>query len=203
MAVNLSRPRAFTATDWERAMMAQSVVKPHQAASIDEMKSRFSQGWPSTERAPQETEPSNGFICIDGLCMARDTSGAIVAHATSMPAALPACGLASLIVIADATAANPCPHTDTVVMTARELALHGSASVTFARNGRPVVRHAIGETLRPWHDHRRFSREARGMPPWQPRPRKQTVSEAAGTGSGTSSTSPEAADDAIAPVSAP
>lgn len=169
MAVNLSRPRAFTATDWERAMMVQSVVKPQRAASTDQMKSSFLEGRPQAAGSPEETEASGGFLCAGELCMGRDVSGAIVAHAASMPAALPACGLASLIVIADATAANPCPHTDTVVMTARELALYGSASVTFDGSRRPTIRHAIGSELRPWHDHRRFSREARGMPPWQPR----------------------------------
>ena len=57
-----------------------------------------------------------------------------------------------------------------VVVTKRELALHGSAEVRF-KNGKVDLRHAIGHELRPWHDHRRYSREARGLPPY----RRQTA----------------------------
>jgi hypothetical protein len=35
-------------------------------------------------------------------------------------------------------------------------------------DGNNRVVFAIREPYRPWHEHRRFSREARGLAPWQP-----------------------------------
>lgn len=85
------------------------------------------------------------------------------------------------------------------VITARDLARRGSAAVRFITppksprqyglsapgsansTGPPdadvaapdipkaVVSYAIAEPYRPWHTHRAFSREARGLPPWEPR----------------------------------
>lgn len=188
LAVNRTRPRAFTATDWQRAMAAKGFVKPKAAESAAELAMLLHAPSHSemvaavarltaSRNAEVLTPPASGFLCAADLCMARMTGGAIIAHAPSMPAALPACGVASLIVIADATAANPCPHTATVVVTLRHLALRGSAMVSFDSAGRPILRYAIGDEFRPWHDHRRFSREARGMPPWQPRKREMPAQE--------------------------
>jgi competence protein ComEC len=53
-------------------------------------------------------------------------------------------------------------------VTKRELARHGSAAIYFASPGsKPEIRHAVAEPYRPWHAQRRFSRAARGMPPYQ------------------------------------
>ncbi|MDP3896706.1 MAG: ComEC/Rec2 family competence protein [Mesorhizobium sp.] len=125
--------------------------------------------------APHVPPPGTGFACGEKLCLARHATGAVIAHAETMAAAETACAQAAVIVIADATAANPCPHRDVKVITARHLALRGSAQIAFDAAGKAVIRHAIAEPLRPWHDHRRFSRAARGMAPYvaptrQPRP---------------------------------
>jgi competence protein ComEC len=93
-------------------------------------------------------------------------------HAAGSDAAKPFCDSAALIVIADASAENPC-GANAAVLTLRDLARHGSASVNFEGEGdRPVVRavFAIDEPYRPWHTQRAFSREARGMPPYQGKP---------------------------------
>jgi ComEC/Rec2-related protein len=149
IAANRSRPNAFTVEDWLRALMAEEAVKPTDGS-----------------------EPRDkAFACKDGLCLVRHPDGPVIAHAETMPAAERACSVAALIVIADATAANPCPHTQTRVITARHLALSGSAEIRLDPHGGVAVRHAIGETLRPWHDHRRFSRTARGMAPYKRRER--------------------------------
>lgn len=114
-----------------------------------------------------------GFSCGAKLCLARHGSGAVIAHTETMAVAEAACAFAAVIVIADATAANPCPHSDVKVITARHLARRGSAEIAFDAAGAPSIRHAIGATLRPWHDHRRFSRASRGMPPYVA-PRRET-----------------------------
>jgi ComEC/Rec2-related protein len=178
IALNRSRPNLFTVEDWSRALMAEGVVKPTDGS-----------------------EPADeAFACKDGLCLARHPHGPVIAHAETMPAAERACGVAVLIVIADATAANPCPHTQSQVITARHLALRGSAEIRLDPHGGMTVRHAIGKTLRPWHDHRRFSRAARGMPPYK-RPDKPPGDQAAGAPAKTaaSSSAPAATPDKAPP----
>jgi ComEC/Rec2-related protein len=145
LAVNRARTNAFTVEDWSRALVTPAVLKPEDGS-----------------------EPGNaGFTCTNGLCLARHSGGAILAHADTMPAAERACGVAALIIIADATAANPCPHSTTRTITARHLALNGSAELRFDAHGDVAIRQAIGEAMRPWHDHRRFSRAARGIAPYK------------------------------------
>lgn len=156
LALNRARANAFTVEDWSRALLADAIAKPAEGS-----------------------EPgAKNFACSNGLCLANHQGGAVIAHAETMPAAERACGVAALIVIADATAANPCPHTQTRVITARHLALAGSAEIRLDAHGGITVRHAIGETLRPWHDHRRFSRAARGIAPYK-RPDKPPGEQAA------------------------
>jgi competence protein ComEC len=81
-----------------------------------------------------------------------------------------------VVVVQDPTSAQVCRE-DVVVVTARELATGGAVEITLSANG-PVsdarVRRAVAEPLRPWHDHRQFSRAARGLGP----PERRTVSPA-------------------------
>ena len=147
LAVNRSRPSAFTVEIWSAALRTRTVERPEDTTGI-----------------PKAGENEQAFQCGEGLCLARHASGAVVAHAANAQSAEPACGVAMLIVIDDATAANSCGRG--VTITKRDLALRGSAAVRFGDAG-TAIRHAIGETLRPWHDHRGFSREARGMAPYK------------------------------------
>lgn len=140
IAFNRPRPRAFTADNWRRAFGGGAMVGPGKDGS---------------------------FSCANGLCVARRGDSAVLAHAADAAAAQPACGVAALIVIADATAENPCGAGEAAVITARDLARRGSAEIRFS-NGAAHVRHAIAEPYRPWHEHRRFSRAARGLAPWRP-----------------------------------
>src|SRR5690606_32650709 len=81
---------------------------------------------------PDDSQPiSEGFVCLEGLCLARHFSGATVAHALDPQAALDACPVASVIVIDDATAGNVCRWKEVLVVTKRDLALDGSAAITF------------------------------------------------------------------------
>jgi competence protein ComEC len=149
LAVNRPRPSSFTLGIWEAALRTADVVKPGKV-----------------EGAVPAADGETPFLCGEGLCAAQHASGAIVAFAESGEAAGPACGLAALIVIDDAMADNVCPAASATVITKKELAWRGSAEIRFRDSG-PEVRYAIGETLRPWHDHRRWSREARGLPPYR------------------------------------
>lgn len=149
IALNRPRPRAFTADNWRRAFGGGAMVGPGK---------------------------DGGFSCSDGLCLARRGDGAALAHAADAAVARPACGVAALIVIADATAENPCGAGEAAVITARDLARRGRAEVRFA-DGAAHIRHATAEPYRPWHEHRRFSRAARGLAPWRPQERDQPRSD--------------------------
>lgn len=160
VAVNRARPRAFTIQNWLRAFGASDVARPGKAEGAGDLQARL--GSAGDESA---------FLCGDGVCVARHAGGAAVVHARDAASAVQACGHAAVIVIDDATASNPCGGVATVVVTKRDLARRGSAEITFrgvASEGHLNIRFAIDEPYRPWHQHRRFSREARGLPPRQP-----------------------------------
>ncbi len=112
--------------------------------------------------------PEKRFVCENGLCLARHPSGIVIAHAASASALARACGQADLIVVADATARRQCATGRPRIITARDLARRGAAAVYVDRsgNGRPrlAVEMAVATPYRPWHAHRVFSREARGLP---------------------------------------
>ena len=147
LAVNRSRPSSFTVDNWSKALMGKGIIRPAEGL------------------LPASGE--HAFACSEGLCLARHASGATVAFAASQPAAQAACGSARLLLIEDATAANPCGP-GTHVVTKRDLARKGSAAIGFTDTGGIAdIRFAIGEEERPWHNQRRFSREARGLPPYQ------------------------------------
>jgi ComEC/Rec2-related protein len=131
-------------------------------------------------RQDADKSPSTGFTCTEGVCLAHHPSGAIVVHALDAQAALDACATASVIVIDDATAKNICRWKDVLVVTKRDLALNGSAAIVFSGKtvgGAPrivaAIQYAISRPFRPWHEQRRFSREARGLPAYK-RPDKST-----------------------------
>jgi competence protein ComEC len=129
---------------------------------------------PATVRLSAETSPppdnipGTGFDCDASRCTIRHPSGHIVVHTADAFAARSACNYAALIVIDDATAELSCGNPAVAIVTKRELARHGSAAIYFVGPGsKPEIRHAVSEPYRPWHAQRRFSRAARGMPPYQ------------------------------------
>jgi ComEC/Rec2-related protein len=190
LAVNRARPNAFTVENWRRALRTETIVGPidslkpktgrkgivilETSAAIDPDDSPAEQVASSVPRqaddkAAADAISGSGFDCHDGLCIAVHSSGAIVAHATNIRAARRACDYASLIVIDDATAQNVCSTGPPLILTKRELAKHGSAAVYLSNDETgqtPEVRFALSEPYRPWHAQRRFSREARGLPPY-------------------------------------
>jgi competence protein ComEC len=119
-----------------------------------------------------------GFSCAGAVCAARHPAGSNVVFTSDAEEGRRACSYAGVIVLTDATTPLQCAEHSVLVITARELARKGSAAIYLGRanpaNGsaasdagplRPQVEHAVPTSSRPWHAHRVFSREARGLAP--------------------------------------
>lgn len=172
IAVNRPRPNAFTIDNWGRALDAQGVQVPERRKqwNRDDLP-------PKMMGEEKGAAAGSGFRCADRICVARHPSGAQIVQAPDADSARAFCITASLIVIEDATARNPCRNAGPAVVTRRQLAQKGSAEV-FLSSGAPSsgaastgstpeIRFSIEGDYRPWHTQRRFSREARGMPPYE------------------------------------
>ena len=117
LAVNRTRPNAFTTEDWQKALMADTVLKPTNIAA---------------EGAAQPRAPiGDHFHCSKDVCLASTAGGAVVAYTAVAANATALCSTASLIVIDDATAESPCAPGAATVLTKRDLARRGSASISF------------------------------------------------------------------------
>jgi ComEC/Rec2-related protein len=170
LAVNRNRPNAFTMQNWLHASAASTVSGPRNGESAEIRRIALGPQRPTT---PED----GGFLCADGSCMARTPDGLLVLHVPDAAAAEGWCGSASVIVIDDATAQGACPaRTEQIVLTSRDLARRGSAEIHLRPDGSLVLTHAVAEPYRPWHRHRHFSREARGLPPYE-RPQSADAAE--------------------------
>jgi ComEC/Rec2-related protein len=155
LAVNRQRPNGFTIDNWAMALAAPELLRP--------------------AKEGEGEAASDGFVCSESACVARTTRGHLIVHTADRSTAAEFCGTASLIVMDNATVRNPCPTgSAATVVDKRTLARRGSASVVFtegAAKSMPsvTVDHAIDEPFRPWHEHRHYSREARGLPPYERR----------------------------------
>lgn len=151
LSVNRARPSSFSMDDWKRALLSDLVITPVKPGAD-----------PGREVWP------GAFSCEAGVCLASFPSGSLVVHAKTAEFATAFCTEAALIVVEDATVEEPCgPNSRVLVLTGRDLARKGAASVHMVPGDRPRVVHAITEPWRPWHYHRAFSRAARGLPPYQ------------------------------------
>lgn len=142
LAVNRSRPNAFSLDEWRRAVNVEKIVRPG----------------------------AGGFTCENGLCVFGKPGGPLVVHVETGDAET-WCGRAALIVFADPVAKTRCRPGEATVILRRTLARRGSAAIDFIQKdgrSRVVVEHAIAEPFRPWHAHRAFSRAARGLPERKP-----------------------------------
>lgn len=187
LAVNRPRPNGFTVEDWTRATVSEALVKPRQNRAADtgsEEKAEPRKGQlPAAEDRPlpviplDELAENAGFYCDAGLCVLRHRSGQLVIHASEASLVASFCREAVLVVIDDATAQNPCPAT--TVLTKRHLARRGTATIDRLKGEAPQsVSFSLAEPYRPWHHHRQFSREARGIAPFRPKKRETaTVKE--------------------------
>jgi len=181
IAVNRARPNEFTIDNWKRAMRASEIVRPE--GRQQRMVPREQNEGAAKEAADVSASANgqSGFVCSEGLCLARHPSGIAVAHALDAQAAMDACAVAAVIIVDDATAKDLCRWKDVVVVTSRDLALRGSAAIFLPGAVTELTAHgpnaaiatvefAISQPFRPWHEQRRFSRAARGLPPYQRKP---------------------------------
>ncbi|MFD1986891.1 ComEC/Rec2 family competence protein [Mesorhizobium newzealandense] len=171
LAVSRARPNEFTVDNWKRALTSETIVVPEV----------FNNGDGQFDIADAAGIPPGApFYCASGVCLAKHPSGAIIAHVEDRKDAWKACGFADLIVINDATAYDPCHNPLVLVITKRQLARKGSAAVFFDRESATTpatVSFAVDRPYRPWHTQRKFSREARGLPPFR-KPEKPVASPA-------------------------
>ncbi len=198
VAINRSRPGEFTMENWKRALTATEVVGPagrqNRPATGEAANAADGPAGRATDVARPPSAP--GFACADGLCFARHPTGAVIVHALDGQAALDACAIASVVVVEDPSAENVCRSRGVLVITGRDLARQGSAAITLAAGSAPRVDYAIARPYRPWHDHRRFSRAARGLPPHRTAAAKPDDAPEAGKRPGNASTPRNTADAA-------
>jgi ComEC/Rec2-related protein len=147
LAVNRQRPNAFTMRIWQAAATAPGILKPEKAAA--------------PEQAIAVRSGASGFICDDGLCLARHAGGAIVAHAADGRNAARVCSMARVIVVEDAPRKPVCAGSNVLIVSQGELASRGSAEIRFIGEQTARIRFAIAEPYRPWHLHRAFARPGR------------------------------------------
>lgn len=157
LAVSTQRGGGFTLQNWQRATASSLIRRPAEDPAAN----------PARAAASPGAHRSKIFSCADGLCISR-MAGGIVAHAAGAQAAERACRVASVLVLDYALASRPCGRGGRrpLIITQRELALRGSATLwpRAAGTRSPLTAiFAIPEPLRPWHEHRRYSRAARGL----------------------------------------
>ncbi|QPC92876.1 ComEC/Rec2 family competence protein [Mesorhizobium sp. INR15] len=170
LAVNRPRPNEFTVDNWKRALRSETIVLPEVFSKED---AQF-------DIDPADLPSGAPFYCMAGVCVARHPSGAIIAHVEDRKDAWRACAFADLIIINDATAYDPCHNPLVLVLTKRQLARKGSAAIFFDRLSATAparISFAVDRPYRPWHEQRKFSREARGLPPYV-KPEKQAAPQA-------------------------
>ena len=177
LAVNRARPNEFTVDNWQRALVAEEVVGPLRA------KPDSSNDPKGLRNSSDSNGPQSAFVCSDGLCLVQHPSAGLIAHAEHEVAARRACASADLIIVNDATVKDICPSSEAAVLTSRQLARLGSAAIFLkpaSDKGRQKIkiRHAVAKPYRPWHTQREFSREARGLPPYQRTDKRSKASEA-------------------------
>lgn len=142
LAVTAARGGGFTLQSWERAAAA-----------------------PATR--PNSGGPGASFNCTEEVCTLGLPDGRSIATVFTSDAAARACAAADLLVFNAPGRPRTCGKKKRggVIITRKELAMRGAATVDFPAGGnmRPRVVHALANADRPWQAHRKFSRAARGL----------------------------------------
>lgn len=142
--VNRSRPNAFTVDQWLAAAGTATIIKP---------------------------AVSDAMRCDADICTATFDSGdepLRIAYVLELPGRLSVlCADYDLVILAKAPSPSKCLN-GTTLIAARQLALNGAAEIRFG-NDLIDVRHALPGPVRPWLDHRKYSRAARNLEDRKPR----------------------------------
>lgn len=151
--VNRPRPNAFVLEQWRDAYRGTEVVKP---GSSERMRCDgalcAAQVGPSGNRrriayvdAALKDLSSTGTLSMRELCADSD-----------------------MVIFAKAPSPRSCAN-GTPVLSAQMLALDGAAEIRLDGKGKLFARRALPGPLRPWLDHRQYSRAARNLGEWKPR----------------------------------
>ena len=172
LTVNRATASRFTLDNWQQGYGAIQVLTP----------------------AKNGASPADGqFECVDGVCLAREPGGLIVAYTDDPTKKSTACAEGDIVVLAFTGPAATCDPGDVLVITAQELALRGSAEIRLgesnadppsgldaaalaveqlhARLQSAKVTYAVGSPQRPWNAYRVFSRTARNLEEQKPQRR--------------------------------
>jgi competence protein ComEC len=152
--VNRTRPNAFILEQWVDAYRGRDIVKPDAS----------------------ERMSCDGKLCVAEIATAYGDKR--IAYVAAAGVELQPSGTLSLrnlcaqydmVIFAKAPSPLACGN-DTPLVTAQKLALRGAAEIRLNDEGETLVaRYALPGPIRPWLDHRRFSRAARNLGEWRPR----------------------------------
>lgn len=183
LAINRPSGSAFTLNNWQHGYGTDGLVKPLKAGTRIE-----------------ETQ----FECADKLCTAREQGGLIVAYTDDPAQRLSACAEGDIVILAFAGTEAVCGNDDVLVITKRDLALRGTATISLhasrhSTNGADpnastpqfakasaqhakrlrtaVITYAVGQSLRPWNVYRTHSRAARNLADYNSLSRKNANAE--------------------------
>lgn len=191
LLVNRERPNSFTVEGWARALPASTIVKP--AVEKDKAKRRNAKEQPPAEKVEKSDErlqydvaqaviaasSTGAFHCQGPLCAVRHEDSGVIAVAANAWTAQQICKASTVVVVQQASARSTCGDGRENIITVRALARGGAATIEFGKPSQVLeseeefkITYSIAEPYRPWHENRKFSRAARGMEPYQRKPRR-------------------------------
>ena len=180
LAINRAAGSAFSLNNWQEGYGITEIVKPLRPGAL------------STETQ---------FECAEKVCTAREPGGLIVAYTDDAARRLSACNEGDIVILAYSAGPTACEDKNILVLTKRDLALHGTAEITLkphetdrlpsvnGENDSPEVilaeasasrtrrlqsattNYAVGPPVRPWNSYRMYSRAARNMEDYKSRKR--------------------------------
>ena len=155
LAVNRKRPNSFILKQWVSAYKSKFILKPNAGS-----------GFNCTEEGYcKYINPINNInkdiLYIENKEYYTKNSKII-------------CSQYSIAILAYSPSADACTHVQLgenapLVITQQQLALYGSVEIRQdpERQSALIVQFALGEASRPWQSHRKFSRPARNLAPYQ------------------------------------
>jgi ComEC/Rec2-related protein len=180
LAINRASGSAFTLNNWQQGYGTNEVVKPSKAgAHSKEMQ----------------------FECVEKVCTAREPGGLIIAYTDEAAQGASACDEGDIAILAYSAGTMMCEDKNVLVLTKRDLALHGTAEIIL-KSHEPVrppstnnehaspevilaeanasrarrlqsatINYAVGPPVRPWNTYRIYSRAARNIEDYKSRKR--------------------------------
>ncbi|WP_158598456.1 ComEC/Rec2 family competence protein [Notoacmeibacter ruber] len=160
MISNRARLSNFVGDQWMAALGAERLIGPQKVVE------------PSG--APMIARSDERFFCSERLCLYDPPDSLPIIWLKYAEDRASWCGRAAIIVIGDTTqpkAGRCSTRSPTLTIDRMDLAKHGSAALWRKEGGGWSVSYSFKDMSMPWHDARRWSRPARGLPDWTPRKR--------------------------------